>query len=185
MKKSLATALLLVSTLSGCIGTDSNVMRPNAGAAGARYWYKVDNPGGMTPEGLSILQNQLDRRLVAVRAAESDPTALRADVHITSYRMRHGAARALVGVMAGTDHIRSLVVIVEPKSGKEIGRAYVESKNQTAIGSAGGLIEGHANEIADFILSGKASATVIDPNAPAASTQPAKGEMKWKPRRSL
>jgi len=166
--------------LSGCIGTSSKVARPNAAVTGTKLWYTVDNPGGMTPEGLAVLRTRLDERFVAVRAAEGAPDAIQVKVTVTRYRMRHGAARALVGIMAGKDTVLSTVQVLDPATGQELGRLDVESGNATAVGSAGGLLRGHADEIADFVLTGGAPATSGMTPAEAA---PKPGEMKWKPKK--
>lgn len=177
--RSIVLAALAAVAVTGCIGTSSNVARPNAAATGSKLWYSVENPGGMTPEGLTVLRGRLDERFVAVRAAEGTPGAVHVRVTVTQYRMRHGAARALVGVMAGTDKVLSTVQVLDPASGHELGRLEVESGNATAVGSAGGLLRGHADEIADFVLKGGASA---QPGATPAVAPPASGEMKWKPK---
>lgn len=144
----LAAALLL----SGCIGTKGTAVRPNEAPADATYWYSIDPSGGITPEGLTVLKARLDERFAGVRAADQAPGALQVRITVVSYRMRHGAARALVGIMAGTDHVHSRVELVDPATGRVLGALTVESKNQTAMGSAGGLLRGHADEIADYVL---------------------------------
>lgn len=184
MKGFIVAALVALAT-TGCIGTSSKITASNQAAAGARYWYTIDNHGYMSPEGLGILHARLDERLGHELAPADSPGAFRADVVISSYRMRHGAARALVGVMAGTDEIRSSVTIVDPQTGERLGRIDVESKNQTAIGSAGGLIAGHADEIADFLLAANGNRTAAprtgEPSPQTTQQQPT-GEMKWKPK---
>lgn len=173
----LATALPFF--LAACIGTSSKVARPNASAVGSKLWYTVENPGGMTPEGLTVLRSRLDERFIAVRTAEGAPDAVHVKVTVTSYYMRPGAARALVGIIAGKDRVLSTVQVIDPVTGHELGRIHVESGNATAVGSAGGLLRGHADEIADFVLKGGA------PIAPSASptVAPPAGEMKWRPRK--
>ena len=169
---------ILVTLLTGCIGTSSKVARPNAAVAGSKLWYSVENSGGMTPEGLAVLRGRLDERFAAVRAAEGTAGAVHVRVTVTQYRMRHGAARALIGVMAGKDTVRSTVQVLDPATGQELGRLEVDSGNATAVGSAGGLLRGHADEIADFVLKGGA------PPQPGTPVQapPNPGEMKWRPK---
>lgn len=164
--------------LAGCIGTSSTVARPNASAVGSKLWYTVDNPGGMTPEGMQVLRARLDERFVAVRTADGTQGAVHVKVTVTAYRMRHGAARALVGIMAGKDTVLSTVQVLDPATGQELGRINVESGNATAVGSAGGLLSGHADEIADFVLKGGAPS---QPGTPA-QEPPKPGQMQWKPR---
>lgn len=170
----------LAAMLTGCIGTSSKVARPNAAATDSKLWYSVENTGGMTPEGLAVLRGRLDERFVAVRALEGTPGAVHVRVTITQYRMRHGAARALVGVMAGKDTVRSTVQVLDPATGQELGRLEVDSGNATAVGSAGGLLRGHADEIADFVLKGGAPS----PPGAAPADPPKPGEMKWRPKGS-
>lgn len=177
--KRLLLLITLPFFLAACIGTSSKVARPNAAATGSKLWYTVENPGGMTPEGMTILRSRLDERFVAVRAADGTPDAVHVKVTVTAYRMRHGAARALVGIIAGKDTVLSTVQILDPATGQELGRLNVESGNATAVGSAGGLLRGHADEIADFVLKGGAPA--IPGTTPSESAPPA-GEMKWRPK---
>lgn len=177
--RSIVLAALAAVALTGCIGTSSKVARPNASAVGSKLWYTVENPGGMTPEGMTVLRSRLDERFVAVRAADGTPGAVHVKVTVTAYRMRHGAARALVGIMAGKDTVLSTVQILDPLTGQELGRLNVESGNATAVGSAGGLLRGHADEIADFVLKGGAPATSGATPSPAT---PPTGEMKWRPK---
>ena len=176
----LASVILIAcAALTGCIGTSSKVARPNAAATGSKLWYTVENPGGMTPEGMTVLRSRLDERFVAVRTADGAPGAVHVKITVTAYRMRHGAARALVGIMAGKDTVLSTVQVLDPATGHELGRLNVESGNATAVGSAGGLLRGHADEIADFVLKGGAPA---QPDGTPADLPPPPGEMKWKPR---
>lgn len=176
--RALILAIALPFALAACIGTSSKVARPNAAAVGSKLWYTIDNPGGMTPEGMQVLRARLDERFVAVRTADGAPGAVQVKVTVTAYRMRHGAARALVGIMAGKDTVLSTVQVLD-ESGAELGRLNVESGNATAVGSAGGLLRGHADEIADFVLKGGAPA---QPGATPAAGPPPPGEMKWKPK---
>jgi len=182
MKRIARSIIMLVCAvvLSGCIGTSSKVARPNAAVPGSKLWYTIDNQGGMTPEGLAVLRARLDERFVSVRAMEGTPDAVHVKVTVTRYRMRHGAARALVGIMAGKDTVLSTVQVIDPVTSEELGRLDVESGNATAVGSAGGLLRGHADEIADFVLAGGAPAS---PGAAPVDATPTPGEMKWQPKR--
>lgn len=180
MRLLILTAIAAFS-LTGCIGTSSSVARPNSAAPGSKLWYTVENPGGMTPQGLTVLKTRLDERFQAVRVVDGSPGAVHVKITVNSYYMRPGAARALVGIMAGRDSVLSTVQVLDPSTGQELGRLNVDSGNATAVGSAGGLLRGHADEIADFVLKGGAPAA---PGAiPATSSPPQPGEMKWRPKR--
>ncbi|WP_162374970.1 DUF4410 domain-containing protein [Pseudoxanthomonas sangjuensis] len=182
MKRALSLvglAVLLCTLLTGCIGTSSSIARPNSAEPGSRLWYTIENPGGMTPQGLQVLRARLDERFAGVLVPENSQEAVRVKITVTRYYMRPGAARALVGIMAGKDRVLSTVQVLDPVTGEELGRLNVESGNATAVGSAGGLLRGHADEIADFVLAGGAlDAPKGDPTMPAAEQAPQPGQMK-------
>ncbi|WP_457097785.1 DUF4410 domain-containing protein [Lysobacter sp. P5_B9] len=144
--------LLIAGFLSGCMGTTGQVYVPNK-AVGSRYWYEIVNSAEMSEAGVQELRKELDIELRSrnLLAVETDPEARKVKITITNYYMRAAAARFLVGIMAGRDNIHSVVTITDVKSGEELGRIEVDSHNPTAMGTAGGLIESHATEIADFM----------------------------------
>jgi hypothetical protein len=133
----------------------------------------------MTPQGLTVLKTRLDERFQAVRVVDGSPGAVHVKITVTSYYMRPGAARALVGIMAGRDSVLSTVQVLAPSTGDELGRLNVDSGNATAVGSAGGLLRGHADEIADFVLKGGAPPT---PGSQPREIPPQPEQMKWRPR---
>ena len=149
---SLFVASLLLA-LTGCIGTSSQVRSAYAPAASDKFAYAIENAGGMSAEGLQILNDKLKSELSTsgLLSVPSDPAARKVEIRITNYRMRHGAARAMVGIMAGKDNITSDVRILESGTGKLLGQLTVESGNATAMGTSRGLIEGHAKEIVEFL----------------------------------
>ncbi|GAB3367295.1 hypothetical protein GCM10027431_10750 [Lysobacter rhizosphaerae] len=134
------------------MGTTGQVYVPNK-AVGSRYWYEIVNSAEMSEAGVQELRKELDIELRSrdLLAVETDPEARKVKITITNYYMRAAAARFLVGIMAGRDNIHSVVTITDVKSGEELGRMEVDSRNSTAMGTAGGLIESHATEIADFM----------------------------------
>lgn len=142
-------ALLAVLTflLAACYGTSSNIRSENRAQAVDTFRYELDNHGGMTPEARSIFEARLYSRLGVKLDPNSDNTL---KVRVNYYRMRHGAARALVGIMAGQDRITSEVSILDPNDNL-LGSLSVDSKNPTALFTSRGLIEAHADEISDFI----------------------------------
>lgn len=146
--------LMASLVLVGC-GTSGQVRTQYSHATADRFAFEVVNTGEMSPEGLGIFRKQLDLALSAQGklAAAGDPAARKVRIEITHYRMRHGATRALVGILAGKDSITSTVKILDD-TGKVIGETEVDSGNATAWGTSHGLIEGHADEIVAF-LTGK------------------------------
>jgi hypothetical protein len=153
MRRSFAIALALFAALvlPAC-GTSSHVNQRYAPAAGDQFAYTIENPGGMIAEDLTTLRTSLDSQLRAAGLLAATPSGAERKVTITinEYRMRHGAARALVGIMAGKDTIRSTVKVVDA-NGRVLGATEVDSGNSTAWGTTDGLIEGHAEEIANFL----------------------------------
>lgn len=153
MRRSFATVLALLSALAlAACGTSSQVVQRYTPAAGEQFAYTIENPGGMIPEDLQTLRTSLDGQLRAAGLLAATPSSAQRKVTITidEYRMRHGAARALVGIMAGKDTIRSTVKVTDA-NGRVLGSTQVESGNSTALGTTDGLIEGHAEEIANFL----------------------------------
>lgn len=146
----------LALALAGC-GTSSQVRNSYAHAPTDRFFYEVVNTDGMSEEGVSILKDRVEALLAerGQRATATDPQARNVTIEITNYYMRHGATRALVGILAGSDSIKSQVTIVDA-SGAVLGRIDINSKNATAWGTSRGLIEGHAKEIVDFATGVKA-----------------------------
>lgn len=78
----------------------------------------------------------------------------KAEIVIVNYYMRHGATRALVGIMAGADNILSQVT-VRDGGGAVLGEFTVESKNPSAWGTSRGMIEEHADKIVGYLKAGK------------------------------
>lgn len=149
MKILVAAALMLA--LTGCIGTNSNVRSAYTPSGADKFSYTVENSGGMSAEGLDILNTQLRADLGPLLAASTEPGAKRVQIRITNYYMRHGAARALVGIMAGKDNITSVVTVLDAGTDTVLGTTEVVSSNATAFGTSSGLIEGHAKEISAFL----------------------------------
>lgn len=152
--------LALAALLTGCIGTSSNVRAPYVASAQDTFSYTLDNHGGMTPEGREIFEARL-RQQLAGQLSEG-PDAKRINVRVNYYRMRNGATRFLVGVMAGRDRIQSTVTITSA-DGKALGTIEVDSANSTAMGTGRGLIQGHADEIAEFVRGGMVSSSPAKP----------------------
>lgn len=166
MKRS---AIVVVSILlAGCIGTSSSVRAPYTPSPNDTFSYTLDNYGGMTPEGRQIFEARLHRQLGG--QLTNGPEAKRINVKVEYYRMRNGATRFWVGVMAGRDRILSTVTVTSA-DGKPLGTLTVDSANSTAMGTGRGLIEGHADEIAAFVRGGLGGKDDLS-STPATSAAP-------------
>lgn len=153
MKRIALLAMSLV--LTSCAGTRQDVRQAYVPTGSGDVKLVLDNYGGMTPEGRSLLESRLAERL----GSRLQPTAANdLRVRVSYYRVKPAAARVMVGVMGGQDRITSEVSVVDPQ-GQILGRTTVDSKNPTAVFTANGLVRGHADAIADFVLGGAGPAT--------------------------
>jgi len=123
---------------------------------GDKVTYAVVPKVQVSEEALSILRQELESQLQGsgLLAANSGEARKNVEISITNYYMRHGATRALVGVMAGADNMQSSVQVRDKKSQAVVGEFFVESKNPTAMGTSRGMIVEHANKIVQYLKSG-------------------------------
>lgn len=151
------TMLLSFVLLTGCAGTSLRVNAPYTPGANQKFTYEIVNKGQMSDEALTIFRNRLESQLIASQllTAGTDEAARPVQIVIENYYMRHGSARALVGVMAGEDNILSTIIVKETKTGNVLSTFEVESVNPTAWGSSHGLIQEHADKIVSYLKSGK------------------------------
>jgi len=157
--KTLATLTLLAVTslMAGCAGTAARVQSEYRATQGEKLELRLAAPPSATEEGLQILRDRLTSKLSnEALLATSPASATRTlDVTVTHYRIRHGAVRAMVGIMAGTDNVQSIVRIKDPANGVILSEFSVESKNPTAWGTSRGLLEDHADKIFEILKGGK------------------------------
>lgn len=142
-------AALCTLLLAGCAGTSLNVQKAYPPATGEQFSYSVNPKVEVSAEALEILDGRLKSQL-----GNADGAGRKVEIVITNYYMRHGATRALVGIMAGADNILSQVT-VRDAGGAVLGEFTVESKNPSAWGTSRGLIEEHADKIARYVKTGK------------------------------
>lgn len=150
MKNALAIFLVAsAALLGGCAGTSATIQSEYRVAPGEKLKLQLNTPPTASEEGVGILRERLNSQLDAngLLAASGAGTNRAIEVNVTNYYMRHGAARALVGIMAGSDNIQSTVKIKDLASGKVLSEFKVESKNPSAWGSSKGLIQNHADKI--------------------------------------
>ena len=142
-------AVLLVSQslLVGC-GTTANVTTEHRLAQGEQVKLQISTPPAASEEGATIFRERLRSQLLGkgLLANPNDASSKTLEVTVDNYTMRHGASRAMLGIMAGSDSIQS-TVRVRDQAGKALSEFTVESKNSTAWGTSRGLIEEHADEI--------------------------------------
>lgn len=140
------TALLLVLVMMSACSTSSRVHQAPAGLAKNAFEYQFANRGGDNAEGVAELDRVIQNRLLSNGLINNGTASGTIEVTLTHYYVRHGAARALVGIMAGRDKIISHVRVVDG-GGNQVAAFEVESTNSTAWGTTGGLHEKHAEEV--------------------------------------
>lgn len=143
----------VVTIMSGCVGTNLTIDQSYSYKNSDSFSYEVIDKASVTEKGMTIFKSQLDSKLEQLGLAGGNANKL-VEITFNNYYMRHGAARALVGVMAGADNITSTVIIKDKVSGTIVGKLQVVSKNPTATGSARSLIQQHADKIATYIKTG-------------------------------
>lgn len=139
-------ALLLVVVLLSACSTTSRVHQGHSGLSGKSFEYQFVNRGGDNAEGIAELERVVQNQLRTQSFIHNGQSAGRIEVTLTHYYMRHGATRALVGIMAGRDKIISHVRVLDT-GGAQLASFEVESTNTTAWGTTGGLHQKHAEEI--------------------------------------
>ncbi len=144
----------MLALLTGCVGTSLKVDQSYVYNASDSFSYSIIDEAEVTPQGMSIFKDRLKAQLIESTLYSEDSNK-EIEVTINNYRMRHGAARALAGIMAGADNITSTIRIKDKSSGDVVGEFQVVSKNPTATGTAKGLIEQHADKIVVYVKSGK------------------------------
>lgn len=154
----LAVSLLVTSALliTGC-STSAHIKSSYKLVADEKLELKVSAPPSATQEALQIFNDRLRSQLSNNRllAASDDSSVRILDVEVNKYTMRHGASRAMLGILAGTDTIQSTVRIVDRSNGAVLSEFTVESGNATAWGTSRGLIEDHADKIIESLIKGK------------------------------
>lgn len=141
------------TALAGCAGTGATVRSRYELAQGEKLSLQLVTPPTATQEGAKILRERLTAQLAQNNVLALGASTRTLEVTVTNYRIRHGATRAMVGIMAGADNVQSSVKLKDA-DGKVLSDFSVESKNPTAWGTTKGLLEEHADKIVDTLLHG-------------------------------
>ena len=146
------SSLLLV----GC-GTSAVVKSEYRLAQTEKVKLQLSTPSTASQEGVTIFRERLNNQLSnkGLLAAADDGSSKILEVTVTNYTMRAGAARAMLGIMAGSDTIQSTIKVKDQATGGVLAEFTVESKNSTAWGTSRGLIEEHADEIVATLMGKK------------------------------
>lgn len=154
----LMIAVLTVIFATGCAGTKVTIQQDFNYKEAELFAYQIIDQASVTETGMSIFKSQIDNNLKLLGLIDEDSNNV-IEITFTNYYMRNDTTRALVGVLAGADNITSNITIKEKDTGNVIAKFQVVSKNPTAMGTARGLIEEHANKITDYIRARKKTNT--------------------------
>ena len=157
MRKIFAGLFLVASIfLSGC-STSMKIEEPYTPQKGSLLEYEILLENNISKQGLEIFRSRINQKLNERGRLANSPVEAKekVEIKITEYRMRHGATRAMLGIFAGTDSMKSTVIIKDKKSNKKISEFQVQSGNATAWGTSRGMIQDHADQIVTYLAVGK------------------------------
>ncbi|MEM5551286.1 hypothetical protein HJP15_10975 [Pseudoalteromonas sp. NEC-BIFX-2020_002] len=147
--------ILSFVVLTGCSSTKLIVERSYTYQLSDVFTQEVIDEASVPEKGMSLFKARLEAQMSQFGLSTSNDANKKIEITFIDYKMRHGAARALGGFMAGTDNISTIVVIKDVKSDETIARLKVTSRNKAAVGTSKGLIEDHADKIVTYIKTGK------------------------------
>ncbi len=104
---------------------------------------------------LTMVKDSTQNELRQAGYLNTDNPLYKVDVTLIEYRMRNTFNRVMWGVMAGSDKLRS-VVVVKDRAGNTVGEATVGNFDATALaGGKGTVTAAHGKEIAYFLMGRK------------------------------
>ncbi len=140
---------------AGCTDTSLSVQKSFAPTTRDTFSYLITPEVDVSAEALEIMKTRLQSQLADSLQSSPNQPAKKVEIVITNYHMRHGAARAIAGIMAGSDNILSQVTVRDAVTGAVLAEFVVESKNPSAWGTSRGLIEEHIDKIVSYLKSGR------------------------------
>ncbi|QBG36869.1 DUF4410 domain-containing protein [Litorilituus sediminis] len=156
MKYGNAVFLLLISlVISGCAAPRMFITQPYMPTSADSFEYKISQKVKVKENALAIFSEQIGKSLAESKLNENVANKL-LDITFTSYNVRHGAKRAMLGVFAGSDYVVTQVVIYDKSSGEAVSKFRVISENNKAVGSTKGLLQDHAKKTIAYIKTGRA-----------------------------
>lgn len=151
--KNLLMAVVLLG-VAGCTSTNMRVQHEYVHSDQDRFAYDIVTAVSVTDIGLSIFTLRLDQSLKQLDIDASEGATKTARITFIRYYVRHGATRVFAGIAAGVDKIVTNVEIIDNQTGQAVSKFVVSSTNPSAIWTAKGLIQQHADKIANYLKSG-------------------------------
>lgn len=142
--------VLLSLLLAACAGTPETVSAPPvpvAAVSSGKLSYSVIDRVGLTPDELAVLTGRLDAGLAAVLVPAGTEGANQLRITLTGYRMIDEASRQVEGMVAGGDHVASVVRLTDPAGAVLIDDRRVLTQANRAAHSAESMLRQHGDDI--------------------------------------
>ena len=160
----LMTALLIGAASMGC---SSTAIVQDAVSLSERepVNYEISYQTAVEDNWKRLFEVELRDELVRVGLLAPDDAKgpNQVSINFLVFRLRDDGTRLMAGIFAGTDEIKSEIV-VRNTDGEEIGRSVVTTSNASAWGSNSGYLEDHARDIAAFLSGGEDSEFATAPS---------------------
>jgi len=157
---------LMTATVTGC---SSTAVVQNAVSLSERepVNYEISYQTSVEDDWKRLFEVELHDELVRVGllAPEDALDVNQVSINFLVFRLRDDGTRFMAGIFAGTDEIKSEVV-VRNSDGEEVGRSVVTTSNASAWGTNSGYLEDHARDIAAFLSGGSDASSVPFTTAP-------------------
>ena len=150
----LSLALIAILAVAGCSSTTA-VQDSIPLAERKPVSYAISYQTAVEDEWKQMFEVKLDDELdrVGLLAPDDAMGANQVSINFFVFRLRDNASREFGGLMAGTDEVKSEIV-VHNSEGVEIGRSVVTTANASGWVTSSGFLEHHARDVAAFLGGG-------------------------------
>lgn len=158
IKKWLALALFCLF-LCGCGAAKSKLITPYQFNSSFKLNFSLSKKETVEipEEILETIKKQIQEGLSErnLLATTTDDNFRKAEIVITSYRMRPDAARLTVGIMAGCDNIKSNVAVIDSATKQKIGESEIIIKECAAWGVSSQVIKTYSEGVVKYLAGEK------------------------------
>ena len=153
-------ALIMVVALSACSST-ATVMDAVSLSERLHVRYEINYATQVADDYKRLFEIELRDELVNVGllAPEGAGKTNKVSINFLTFRLRDDGSRLIAGIFAGTDEIKSEVV-VSNSDGEKIGRGVITTSNASSWGTNAYYLEEHARDISAFVNGGGDSSSV-------------------------
>jgi len=150
----LVIGVLVLFLMSGCLGAKSKIEQNYTYKKGDSFSFEIIDQANVPEEGMNIFKNRLTENLNKLGYGGSTPNKV-LEITFTNYHLLNTAKRAMFGLFAGSDDIKSTVKIKDKSSGNVVGQIMVETVTGSIYSSSTSIIQGHADKITDYLKTGQ------------------------------